>query len=188
MSSNSEAAEEATGMVEESDVSSAQEDPPDPLAQLSQELDAAKQEAAENYDKYLRAVAELENYKKRTLKERSDLIRYAGEHLARDLVDAVDDLERAVGQGEAGNAEDIAAGVRLIRDRFVALLERHAIKGEDAVGCLFDPAKYEAIASVPSDQHEPGTVVEQLRKAYMFKDKLLRAGQVVVAVQSENEE
>jgi molecular chaperone GrpE len=158
------------------------------MSKLGEAVEGSKLEAAENYDKYLRTVAELENYKKRVLRERADLIRYAGEHLARDLVDVVDDLERAAAQTSSVKAENVIEGVRMIRDRVVALLEKHSIKSEDVVGSQFDPNKLEAIASVPSDKYPAGTVIEQLRKPYMFKDKLLRPGQVVVSKSPGNDE
>jgi molecular chaperone GrpE len=157
------------------------------ISKLEKAIEGWKREAAENYDKYLRTVAELENYKKRALRERADLIRYAGEHLARDLVDVVDDFDRAVTQTASVNAEDMLQGVRMIRDRLIALLEKHSIKSEDVVGSQFDPNKLEAIGSVPSDKHPSGTVIEQLKKPYMFKDKLLRPGQVVVSKSSGND-
>ena len=147
-----------------------------------QALASAKEEAAQNYDKYVRAVADLENYKKRALRERADLIRYSGENLARDLVGILDDFERAL-QSKGATTEDLLQGVKIIRDHLDSVLDRHGIKGEDGLGASFDPTKFEAIASIPSADHAPGTVVEQLRKAYVFKDRLLRAGQVVVAVE-----
>ncbi|MCB0325218.1 MAG: nucleotide exchange factor GrpE [Bdellovibrionales bacterium] len=167
----------------------------DELGELDDELDVLRsaeqraeqlvlkhrEEAQENYDKYLRAVAELENFKKRVAKERADLIRYAGENLARDLLDVVDDLERASAQAGSASAEDIAQGIELILKRLHELLGRHSIVGEDAIGQQFDPSKHEALATAPSTEHAPGTVMEQFRRPYFFKDKLLRPGQVVVA-------
>lgn len=148
---------------------------------IDEELERLRAEAAENYDKYLRAVAELENYKKRALRERSDLLRYAGEHLARDLVEVVDDVERAVVQDKSVSAESLLEGIRLIGERFRSILDKHSITGVDALGKKFDPSKEEALATVPTDKCEPGMVIEQFRKAYFFKDKLLRSGQVVVS-------
>jgi molecular chaperone GrpE len=145
------------------------------------QLEEAKQEAQENFDKYLRAVAELENYKKRAIKERADLLRYAGEHIARDLVDVADDFERALSHFSDQSSE-VIDGVKLIYQSFCKVLERHAIAGVDCRGKAFDPEMQEALATVPSDEVEAGMVVEQLRKAYKFKDKLLRPAQVVVSV------
>ncbi len=141
-----------------------------------------RSEAEENYDKYLRAVAELENYKKRALKERSELLKYAGEHIVRDLLEVIDNLERAARSKSATTGDDIQKGIELIFQQLVSLLERHSIRPESALGATFNPEKHQAISSVPTTEHEPGIVIEELRKAYFFKDRLLRPAQVVVAV------
>ena len=141
-------------------------------------------EAEANYDKYLRAVAELENFKKRAIKERADLIKYAGEGLARDILEIVDQLQLALKHEGAGPVDDYLKGVKMVFDNFVTILSRHQIIGEDSIGKQFDPQKHEAMASVLMPDTEPGVVVEEFKKAYFFKDKLLRPGQVVVAVAS----
>ncbi len=145
------------------------------------EVEGLKLAIRENYDKYLRAVAELENLKKRTIKERSDLIKYAGESLARDVVEIVDDLDRALGAENKGSMEDFLKGVNMIRDRFLSILEQHSIKSQTSLGKAFDPLIHQALASVPTADHAPGMVIQEYKKAYNFKDKLLRPGQVVVS-------
>lgn len=143
-------------------------------------VERLERESKENYDKYLRAVAELENFKKRAIKERSELLRYSGEHLARDLLPVVDNLLLADRQGEAQSVKDVLDGIALIIKQFEEVLNRHSIKGESALGAGFDPNKHEAVATVKSDE-DSGIVVEELKKAYFFKDKLLRPAQVVVS-------
>lgn len=140
-----------------------------------------KSEAENNYDKYLRAIAELENYKKRAVKERSDLIRYGGEGMARDLLTVLDDLHRALEQSQGEQNSELFRGVQMILEQFVGTFERHGIRAEESKGMPFDPGKHEAVASVPTDEHAPGTVMEEFRKAYYFRDRLLRPAQVVVA-------
>ena len=147
----------------------------------AEELSRLRSEAKDNYDRYIRSVAELENYKKRAIKERSDLIKYAGENLARDIVDVLDDIERAVTAETKGSLEDFLKGVSMIRDRFVSILDSHSIKAESGLGKAFDPVHQQALASVPTADHEPGLVIQEFKKAYYFKDKLLRHGQVVVS-------
>lgn len=141
----------------------------------------------ENYDKYLRALADLENVKKRHAKERSDLIRYAGEHLARDLVEVVDNLELALKQKGPAVNDELLKGVEMIYKQFVSILEKHAVSSESAIGKAFDPQKHQAMTSVPTTEFEAGMVMEEYRKAYFFKDRLLRPGQVVVAASPEVE-
>ncbi len=145
------------------------------------ELELSRGEARENYDKFLRAAAELENFKRRAARERSDLLKYAGENLARDFLDVLDNLERALQSSQTSSGEDFVNGVKLITEQFRATFERHGVKGESALGSIFDPVKQEALASVPMGDKDPGTVLEEFRKTYFFKDKMLRPGQVVVA-------
>ena len=142
-------------------------------------------EAEENWNKYLRSVAEFENYKKRTLKERADLIRYAGEHLAHDLLEVFDDLKRASQQEVNPGGEEILEGVQLILNRFEQVLGQHSVVAESALEKPFDPEKHEAIATVPTTEHKPGTVMEEFKRAFFFKDKLIRPAQVVVSKEPE---
>lgn len=150
-------------------------------AELLDELAKVKAEARENYDKFLRSAAELENFKRRASKERSELLKYAGEALAKDLLDVLDNLERAISASQSSTGEDFVSGVRMISEQFKSTMDRHGIRGESGIGGTFDPSKQEALASVPTADKEPGAILDEYRKAYFFKDKLLRPGQVIVA-------
>ena len=145
--------------------------------------DGYKKQAEENYDKYLRALAEFDNYKKRTIKERAELLKYSGENLARDILIIVDDLERALNSvSPAGEAtEGFVDGIKLIAGNLLGVLKKHQIEGEESVGKPFDPQKHEAMATVPTADYEPGTIIEEITRLYLFKDRVLRIGQVVVA-------
>jgi molecular chaperone GrpE len=167
------------GAAADQDVVAPLEQDPEPAK--PSELDAARGEARENYDKFLRAAAELENYKRRAARERSDILKYAGENMARDLLDVLDNLERALLASQTSSGEDFVNGVRLIAEQFKAAFDRHGVRGQSALGTIFDPVKQEALASVPMADKEPGLVLEEFRKSYFFKDKMLRPGQVVVA-------
>lgn len=151
-------------------------------------IEELKQKASDNFDKYLRAVAELDNYQKRTIRERSDLIRYAGEGLARDIIEVLDNIERALSHKGTESAEEIFKGLELIHAQFVEVLNRHSVRGEEAKGQSFDPQKQQAMTIVPTSEVAAGTVIEEFKKAYFFKDKLLRPAQVVVASAEENRE
>lgn len=149
---------------------------------IDQELvSKLKAEAEENYDKYIRTVAELENIKKRALKEKADLLRYSGESLARDILEVVDNLERAVQAVPEGTDSELIRGVKLVLDQFVSILASHSILPKKFVGEPFDPSFQEAMCAVPTEEKTPGTVLEEFRKAYFLKDKLLRTAQVVVS-------
>ncbi|RME58338.1 MAG: nucleotide exchange factor GrpE [Candidatus Dadabacteria bacterium] len=152
---------------------------------LLKRINELEKELEKAHNKYLRALADLENYQKRVLKERSELLKYQGEKLIVDLLEVVDDLERALEHKES-DPEKIKEGLSLIYKRFTDLLSKWGVVGESAVGKEFDPAKHEAISKVESEEGE-GKVVDELKKAYYYKDKLLRPAQVVVAVPGEKE-
>lgn len=153
------------------------------------ELELAQIEAAESKDKYIRLVAELENVKKRNAKERSEIIRYSGEHIVQDLLLVLDNFQRALAaQSESTTLEELFTGVQMIADEFVSALEKHGVVGVDAVGKPFDPKEHEALATIPTEDEAKGVVIEQLKKAYYMRDKLLRPAQVVVSAGMPEEE
>lgn len=137
---------------------------------------------AEMKEKYLRALAELENYKKRALKERADLLKYQGERILQDMLPVVDNLELALQHADA-EPDKLRSGMQLIHKLFVDTLNRWGVTSESSVGKPFDPIKHSALSRVPSVDSKPGTVVNELRRAYHYKDKLLRPAEVVVAAE-----
>jgi molecular chaperone GrpE len=154
----------------------------DELASLREQLAAKTQEAKDNYDRYVRQIAETENFKKRNARERDDAIRFANELLLKDLLPVIDNLERAVTHADGGeNGNPLVEGVEMVLKGFLDALNKFGVSQIVAVGQPFDPSKHEAIAQVDSDLHEPNTVVEELHKGYMFRDRLLRAALVSVA-------
>ncbi|MBL7661297.1 nucleotide exchange factor GrpE [bacterium] len=152
----------------------------------NQTLAKLRTEADANYDKYLRAVAELENFKKRALKERSDLLKYTGENVIFDLLEVVDNLERALSHKDTNSVDELVKGIEMIRNQFVSILDKHSVRAKACRGEKFDPNMHQAMASVPSEAEAPGTILEEYRKAYMYKDKLIRPAQVVVSIAKEN--
>ena len=149
-------------------------------AALAGDVAELRQRVDETHDKYLRALADLENYKKRALKERSDLLKYQGEKVLYDMVEIADDLERALSHAGA-EPEQFKAGIELIYKNFMGILNKWGVRGETAIGQPFDPNKFNALSKVRVDDTVPGTVVSELKKAYFYKDKLLRPGDVVVS-------
>jgi len=143
--------------------------------ELVKELEKTKEEAAENYDKYLRTSAELENYKRRAIKERADAINYGNERLIKDILPIVDGLERAL--DHACNSEDFDAfveGLRLIYDKLLVSLEKHGVERIDAAGKDFDPNFHEAMLQVETEEYENNKIVEELEKGYLLNGRLLR--------------
>jgi molecular chaperone GrpE len=158
----------------------------DELEKLRQQLALKEREAKENYDRFLRQTAELENFKKRTAREKADAIRYANESLIRDLLQVVDNLERAVEHAQGGgNGKPLIEGVEMVLKGFLDLLGRHGVTPILARGESFDPQKHEAIAQVETDQVESNTVVEEHHKGYYLLDRLLRPSLVSVAKRPE---
>jgi molecular chaperone GrpE len=176
---------------EESGLSDADSEEPlmQELALKRQEIEGLKREMAGSQDKYLRALADFENFKKRSLKERADLLKYQGEQLVQDLVRVIDDLELALsfsGSAEAAADSESAKfveGIKMINKNFVDTLAKWGIRAESAVGEQFDPQKHMAISKVSVPDASPGTVVSELKKVYFYKDKILRVAEVVVAAE-----
>jgi molecular chaperone GrpE len=148
-------------------------------AELELALEGKKAEADEWKDKYLRSVADFENLRKRALKEREESRKYGGESLLRDLLQVLDNMERAV--EAAGGVEQIKEGVKLTHDQFKQIMRQHGVEIVEAAGSPFDPVHHEAVAHVSSDEHAPGTVVEEHRRGYRFHERLLRPAMVSVA-------
>ena len=132
-----------------------------------------EQQVAENRDRYVRLFADFENFKKRALKEQSELLKYQGERIVVDLLEVIDNLELALSHSSAdGNA--LRTGLEMVLKQF------GDIRGESAIGTQFDPQKHSAISRVPGT--DAGVIVGELKKLYFYKDKLIRCGEVVVAV------
>ena len=156
---------------------------------LRQALAAKELEAKTNYDRFLRQVADLENFKKRSAREREDISRFANEALIKDLLDVVDNLERAVAHAAGGgNGKPLVEGVEMVLKGLLDVLAKHGVTQISAVGRPFDPSKHEAMAQVESDSHEPNCVVEELHKGYALRDRLLRPARVSVAKPSKTRE
>jgi len=147
---------------------------------VAAEIAALKEDATENHEKYLRALADLDNYKKRAIKERSDLIRYQGEQVIVDLLEVVDNFERALAS-DSSEKDQLKTGIEMIYKQLIDLLTKNGVKGESSVGKPFNPETHQALSQIESEGVAPGCVVSELKKTYFYKDKLIRIGQVVVA-------
>jgi len=146
-------------------------------------LDAARAEAAENYERFVRARADIENIVKRHQREMSDRARYDGESLARDILSAIDDLERAL--QHADQNAGVSSGVELVLKGLVGALARNGVERIDAAGKPFDPAEHEAVTVVVTNDVPSGTVMEVYRQGYKIRDRLLRAAMVSVSKAAE---
>ena len=159
------------------------------LVRLQQQLQLKEQEAKSNYDRFLRQSAELENFKKRTSRERDEAIRFANEYLIRDLLPVLDNLERAIAHAKEGDGgQPLVEGVEMVLKGFLNVLTRHGVAQITAVGQPFDPVKHEAMAQMETDKDLPNTVVEEHHKGYLLHDRLLRAALVSIAKAPETQE
>ncbi len=135
----------------------------------------------EEHDRLLRAAADLENYKKRAAREREEVQRFGVEKLVKDLLPAVDDLDRAL--AAAPPDDPLADGVRLVRSALEQALAKHGVTGFSALGERFDPAVHEALMQVPTADRPPGTVVVEHARGFKLNDRLVRPAMVGVAVE-----
>lgn len=159
------------------------------LDNLRQELAAKELEAKTNYDRFLRQVAELDNVKKRSAREREEVARFANEALIKDLLPVVDNLERAIAHASGGgNGKPLVEGVEMVLKGLLDVLAKHGVTQISAVGQPFDPSKHEAMAQVEDESQEPNSVVEELHKGYTLRDRLLRPALVSVAKSSKTRE
>ena len=150
-------------------------------ASMEQEVAKLREELRESKDRYLRLMAEFDNFRKQKIKERADLLKYQGEQLIVDLLEIVDTFELAQ-RYDGADEKQFRDGVMLISKKFSELLDRWGVKGESAIGRDFDPAIHNAISQIPTEAAASGTVVEELKKTYFYKDKVVRIGDVIVAV------
>jgi molecular chaperone GrpE len=171
--------------------------PVEPATLTAQTLDELKARAAkadEHWDRLLRTAAELENYKKRAARERQDAVRYANEALLQKLIPILDAFEMA--QNAAQNAasesrESLHAGIAMIQQQLKNALTEAGMEEVDAAGKVFDPTVHEAVSQMESADVPEGNVLQQLRKGYKLRERLLRPATVVVArkpSETKNEE
>jgi molecular chaperone GrpE len=145
------------------------------------DLEGLKRERDDFYDRFLRKSAEFENYRKRVERERREQADHTVTDLLIDLLNVVDDFERALAVSADEGSEGYRKGVELIYAKLQDLLRRRGVKPIEALGADFDPNVHQAVAQEPSDEHREGEVTEELRRGYMLGDRLLRPAMVKVA-------
>ncbi len=146
-------------------------------------LEAAEEKIKELEDKYLRLMAEFDNFRRRVTKEKAELILNGGEKVLTELLPIIDDVERA--QANIGKAQDVDAvkeGVDLIMEKFIAYLKKEGVTAIEAVGKDFDTEYHEAIAMVPGQPEAmKGKVIDCVQTGYMLNEKVIRHSKVAVA-------
>lgn len=151
-------------------------------ASLAEQLEAARAERDANQQKYLLAVADLDNFRKRMQKELEQQRMYAAMPLARDILPALDNLQRALDAAKsAPDVEQLAQGVQMVSRQFDDLLARHGVMHIDAVGKPFDPNLHEALQQVPAPDSPPMTVLAEFARGYTLHDRIVRPSTVIVS-------
>ena len=155
---------------------------PDEIEKLTEEIKISEQKLNENQDKYLRLSAEFDNYRKRTLKEKSDLLKSAGEETIFKVLPVLDDFERAMSAMQTtSDIEAVKNGILLIYNKLKDILTQQGIKEIDALNLDFNTDLHEAITKIPAPREElKGKVVDVVQKGYYLNDKVLRFAKVVI--------
>lgn len=138
---------------------------------------AASKEAKEDFeDKYIRLMAEFQNFKKRNEKEKSAIYKLANEALITELLNVMDSFELALSAGDSKDSE----GLLMIQKQFASILEKAGLSKIDSLGEEFDPSRHHAVKTVEEDEGKSGTVAEVLKEGYVLSDKVIRPAMVVV--------
>lgn len=148
----------------------------------NEELDKLRAELEEQQQRLLRVQADYDNFRRRTVKEKEDLAKYASAKLISELLPVIDNFERAL--GTVSDNEEVVAyskGVEMIIRQFENVLQAEGLKKMEAVGEVFNPEFHQAIMQVESDEYEDGIVVEEVQSGYLLKDKVLRPAMVKVS-------
>jgi molecular chaperone GrpE len=149
---------------------------------VEEQLEKAESEIIELKDKHIRLQAEFDNYRKRTLKERMELLKTAGESLLINILPVIDDFDRAMQTLDMVQEEShVKDGVKLIYNKFQDFLKQNGIKEIEAIGQIFNTDLHEAITQIPAPSEElKGKIVDVVQKGYYLHDKVIRFSKVVI--------
>ncbi len=152
------------------------------VEKLAKDLEEAKSELEKQKKEYLFLLAEFDNFRKRTLKEKSELIKNAGEKAMLDILPVVDDFERALqAMHDSADLDSVKEGVDLIYSKFIKYLESNGVKAINSDNADFNTEFHEAVTTFPAaDDSQKGKVIDTVQKGYMLNDKVLRHSKVVV--------
>ena len=152
------------------------------VAELSGELDRVRSELEETKDKFLRGLAEFDNYRKRVAREREQLTRCANEDLIRRLLEVIDNIERALdAASESRDFEGFKKGIELIYQHVKEILTKEGLCPIECLGEDFDPNFHEAVMALEKKGTEPEKVIEEIQKGYILDGRVIRPSKVVVS-------
>jgi molecular chaperone GrpE len=180
--------------IEDHEEDSPEEDTPveekiklSPIEELQEQLKTKDHELAEQKGDFLREKADLDNFRKRLVKDKEDAVQFANQRLLKELVEIDDNLSRAL---EAPNAtlETLREGIELIQKQFDSFLQNQKVETVDAMGKLFDPNLHEVMTQLESDEHDENTVMQEYSKGYTLNGRILRPAKVVISKKAESAE
>lgn len=152
------------------------------------DVEELKAKAEENWERYLRAAAEIENIRKRAARDVDQARKFALERFATELLAVRDSLEMGIAAGESADAESLLEGSKATLRQLASTMERFGVEEIDPHGEPFDPSRHEAMTTQPATEVEPDTVLTVYQKGYMLNGRLLRPARVVVAAAPQTEE
>lgn len=147
---------------------------------LAEAFAAKEKEAKENYDRYLRTLADLDNYKKRAAREKADTLKFGKEDIIKDILPFLDSLDRALEHADSSDAQAFKAGIALMQDQLLCCLKKHGVERIESAGADFDPNIHEALMQMESEQHDNNQIVHEMEKGYMLNGRLVRPSRVCV--------
>ncbi|MEA3363141.1 MAG: nucleotide exchange factor GrpE [Thermodesulfobacteriota bacterium] len=161
----------------------------DETVRLRNELTQAQRDLKGSQEQYLRTMADMDNLRKRTQRDKEELAKFANESLLRDILPVIDNLERAVEHAEQAESNDgLFEGVQMTLNQFSQLLDKFGVEPVDAIGQPFDPAYHQAMGQMESEEHPVNAVVQQMQKGYQLNKRLLRPAFVMLAKAPKIEE
>jgi len=164
--------------IEEENIEEAKE--LSPVEQLEEQIRLKDDELLKQKDTFLREKAELDNFKKRLVKEKEDFVQFANERLLKELIQIEDNMERAMTASNA-TLESLQEGVEMIQKQFTTFLKNQKVKPIEALGKPFDPNLHEVLNQQESEEHEENTVIQEYSKGYTLNGRILRSTKVVIA-------
>lgn len=184
MSKSEEKAKQQEEKVETVDTEMPQQEAPQEEKELSveEQLAVAKEQIEQEKKEYMFLLAEFDNFRKRTIKEKADIIKNASEKAMTDLLPVIDDMERAMQAIEASdNIDSAKEGINLIYNKFIKYLEQNGVKAIDSTNADFNTEYHEAVTIFPApDKDKKGKVIDTVQKGYTMNDKVIRHSKVVV--------
>lgn len=175
------AAENATEATENT-APTAPATPEERISQLEGLLAAKETECKENWDRFLRERADMENLRKRTNREKEELLNYGTKSLIEEILPVVDNLERALEHANEDTLTALVEGIRMTHSILISALKKVHVTPIESAGAVFDPAFHQAMSQIPTEDCPPNTVVTEFQKGYMIKERLLRPAMVSVSV------